>query len=353
MKNSFSYIHVAYAIATLMMIIVMVKIVPQDSKNMALAFQSIYGIISAPVEYRENSPMYKFTNPILFTESDQNFFHEYDDYDATMNAYVRKMQNTHKADAISVYLRDVNNGHWTGTNLEEKYEPSSMLKVAVMISYLRKALTSASQSTSSIDIELSKKVYYPGPDESEQYYKASEHLDPGDYSIRDLLNDMIVNSDNVAMRLLVTDNLDEFMNVYNDFRLLKPAGDGTTDYMTVRSFSVVFRTLYNSTYLPWDVSEQALKLLSETHFQSGLTAGVSSSTIIAHKFGEHTNILSNGDIINHELHDCGIIYYPSHPYFLCVMTKGQSFPDLDNVISTISRMTYDYVDKHSTQTSIN
>jgi hypothetical protein len=84
----------------------------------------------------------------------------------------------------------------------------------------------------------------------------------------------------------------------------------------------------------------ALELLTKTDFDKGLVAGVPSGTLVAHKFGEKTinTVGISGQINNtiHELHDCGIIYIPNDPYFLCVMTKGNDFETLASVIKDIS-----------------
>jgi hypothetical protein len=64
---------------------------------------------------------------------------------------------------------------------------------------------------------------------------------------------------------------------------------------------------------------------------------------VAHKFGEHRNATVSGEIAETELHDCGIIYYPEHPYFLCIMTKGENLPSLESVISSASKLVYTYV----------
>ena len=87
-------------------------------------------------------------------------------------------------------------------------------------------------------------------------------------------------------------------------------------------------------------------MLSETDFSDGLTAGLPQGVVVSHKFGLATN-LSNGVISGRELHDCGIIYHPRNPYLLCVMTKSvSSIPDMENVISNISKLTYEEIDSH-------
>ena len=65
---------------------------------------------------------------------------------------------------------------------------------------------------------------------------------------------------------------------------------------------------------------------------------------MAHKFGENTDIdLTTGTQVDKELHDCGIVYVPQKPYLLCVMTRGQDFNSLTNVISSISKIVYNLV----------
>ena len=58
---------------------------------------------------------------------------------------------------------------------------------------------------------------------------------------------------------------------------------------------------------------------------------------VAHKFGERE--LPNAD----QLHDCGIVYVPKHPYLLCVMTRGDSLTNLTTVIAGLSEVVYNDV----------
>ena len=295
--------------------------------------------IPLPVEYRKNTtPEYPMINPLIFIDTDQRFFTEFDYIDAKIDSFIKDATRSNKVTSMSVYFRDMNSGHWTGVNVDEKYEPSSMTKVAVLISYLRVAIQDRSF--------LSKNLYYSGQDQTGQYYTATSSLSAGYHSIKEIMDRMIVDSDNVAATLLVSNNLEQFKSVYEDFRLPSPPDNGRVqDYMSAKSYSVVFRSLYNASYLLRVLSEQALELLTKTTFMKGLVAGIPSNLVIAHKFGEHTYALSDGTPITRELHDCGIIYYPNHPYFLCVMTKGRDFPSLEKIISGISKLTYDYVNE--------
>jgi beta-lactamase class A len=71
-----------------------------------------------------------------------------------------------------------------------------------------------------------------------------------------------------------------------------------------------------------------------------LVAGVPGNIEVAHKFGERT---FQGAVNERQLHDCGIIYAAEKTYMLCVMTRGNDFNALSNVIKEISAEVYSYV----------
>jgi beta-lactamase class A len=116
--------------------------------------------------------------------------------------------------------------------------------------------------------------------------------------------------------------------------------------MSVKDYAAFFRIIYNSSYLERNMSEKALSLLSSVDYKEGLIAGVPSNLVVSHKFGERQAIDKNGGTTN-QLHDCGIVYYPGHPYLLCVMTKGEKFEELSKIIAKISDIVYREIDSRS------
>ncbi len=83
-------------------------------------------------------------------------------------------------------------------------------------------------------------------------------------------------------------------------------------------------------------------MLNKATFTQGLVNGVPTTTPVAHKFGEH--IIGTNTPLGVELHDCGIIYHPTKPYFLCVMTQGRDEATLAQVIADISKTVYETID---------
>ena len=117
--------------------------------------------------------------------------------------------------------------------------------------------------------------------------------------------------------------------------------DIRNNVLTVQEYSRFFRVLFNASYLNSQLSEKALGYLAETDFKDGLLLAVPSLVQVAHKFGEY----SDGEEYSKQLHECGIVYYPDHPYLLCIMTKGSSFEDTDKTISDISKTVFQEIDR--------
>ncbi|MDB5254046.1 MAG: hypothetical protein JWL80_112 [Parcubacteria group bacterium] len=291
--------------------------------------------IAEPTSVRENSPEYKFVNPILYTKTDKGLYTEYAGLDKTISSFVEAQKEAGKASDISVYFRDANSGHWTGVNEDDIYDPGSMLKVAVLMGYV-------SDAELHPDILTRMYEYTPVTDPGQNYKPIP--LPAGLYSARTLLSQMITQSDNTATEILVKNDPVAYNRVYQKLMLPSgPTSSSTEDFMSPHQYVALYQTLYNSTYLPSYLSDEVLHLLSNTTFSKGLKEGIPPDVALAHKFGEHTDIGPDGKVLYRELHDCGIIYYPEKPYMLCVMTKGNDFSSLEGVISGISRLVYEFV----------
>ena len=295
-------------------------------------------VSSGPTEVRENTTEYQFINPLLYTRTDKSLYlNQYKDLVTSLDQDIQSITFSKQASDVSVYFRDMNTGHWTGVNEDQKYHPSSMLKVVTMMSTLKLVENQT--------VSISDLLPYEPADTKLQYYPPNDDMSAGNYSVQDLLKSAIAFSDNGSNAALLAngDINKEFISLYDEFRL-PAATSSVDDFMSARSYSSVWRSLYNASFLSADDSDEALRLLSLSTFKDGLVAGVPTGVTIAHKFGEYTNSLTNGLVIDKELHDCGIIYYPDHPYLLCVMTKGNDFPTLANAITSISKLVYTYVD---------
>ena len=287
---------------------------------------------------RDSSSQYQYVDPLLLVGSGpKSTSLQVVDLSQKLQAYIASTSPALNSSDVSVYYQDLNTGLWTGVNENSLYDPASVLKVTVLMAYLKEAQTDPSV--------FDQTLVYSGNDNDIEYFKPTEPLVQGQsYTVRDLLIAMIDESDNVALRVL-QDNIQNsyITDIFDSLRLTHPPTDAatTTDYMSPKALSRIFRVLYNGTYLYPENANQALSLLSQTTFDDGISAPIASTTEVAHKFGERTLKDSiTGNVINLELHDCGIVYYPDSPYLLCVMTKGQDYPSLEKIIQGVSALVY-------------
>ncbi|MDB4992347.1 MAG: hypothetical protein JWL75_592 [Parcubacteria group bacterium] len=286
---------------------------------------------------RDPDSVYSLINPVLYIETPESFsFPKYTPLESALSANVTQAKKDGSATDISIYYRDLNSSEWIGVNQAETYNPASMLKVITLIGVLRASESNPHLLSDHISVPASISIPTAG---GQEYYPPADPVHSGmTYSVQDLLQRMIVQSDNGANALLTTIIGDSTTNAnYTNLHISLPK-NGTTLDISPQEYSHLFRVLYNSSYLNNADSEYALQLLSHTTFTPGLAAGIPASTTVAHKFGE--NIYPNNAL---GLNDCGIIYYPGHPYFLCVMTKGSDFSTLASVIKNISQITWQQV----------
>jgi beta-lactamase class A len=291
-------------------------------------------------QIRADSKEYKFINPLLLVSNmSVGNAPEYKTVTGVISNYISKTISQKNADDVSVYFRDMDSGLYSGVNEDHLYSPASMMKVAVLIDTVRMAEADSGFLDKRIRVD-SKSFNF----NANQSYPPQHPIVLGNtYTVRELINSMIVDSDNNAENLLeylVGD--DKMDNLFKELQLPSLVGKDGADFLSPQMYSRLYRILYNSTYLSPGVSEETLNLLVNKSFPQGLLSGIPENIDVAHKFGERTRTNQVGAAVDRELHDCGIVYLPNSPYFLCVMTKGQDFAKLQSIISDISKIVWDH-----------
>jgi len=282
-----------------------------------------------------NKGKYQFINPLL--ECDTASFSQNASLDSLknkLNSLVNSLESSHQVTLTSIYFRDLNNGPWIGINEKEDFSPASLIKVPLLITYYKEA-------QSNPDILKQTLIFNPKKEDLTQDIAPSITLTPNKpYTVEELIREMIVYSDNDSYELLLNNiNNQLLIDTYQDLGVdlsdafVNPNGN----IIPVKSYAAFFRILFNASYLNNEMSEKALKLLSEVQYKNALVKGVNNPNInIAHKFGERT-FTETGE---KQLHDCGIVYLPQKPYLICVMTRGTDFTKLASAIAQISQTIY-------------
>jgi beta-lactamase class A len=281
-----------------------------------------------------NKEDYKFINPLLECESNEfSKTAALEPLRKKLDAVINEQKHIGNINYASVYIRDLNDGPWLGINEKDNFSPASLVKVPLMITYYKAAEKRPELLNETIAIEASAS--------SSQSILPEITLVPKQtYTINELINRMIIYSDNQAYELLQSyiDNK-LIVKTYTDLGidLTDAYSDPNGNILSVKYYASFFRILFNASYLDKDMSEKALNLLSQVKYKNGLVKGVNNPSIeIAHKFGERT-YESSGE---KQLHDCGIIYLPNKPHLVCIMTRGTDFSKLSTTIIEITKVIY-------------
>lgn len=288
------------------------------------------------IEIRQGG--WKYINPLLECEQAQNLLSdpELKPMRDQVEKFIGENLKQRWGDEVSVYFRELNDGLAFNIGKDTLFYPASLLKVPEMISILKKAETNPQI--------LTKRIAYSDPD-----LKSYQNTDVADkllfgrsYTIEDLMKRTIDYSDNVSSLLLEEAiSKSDLKKTYDDLGIPDPynLNDQSGYMLSVELYASFYRILFNASYLNREMSEKALEYLAKTDYRKGLVAGVPPNIKVAHKFG-----LRKVNEIK-QLHDCGIVYYPDHPYLLCVMTSGPVPEYLDTTIAEVSNFIYEEIDR--------
>ncbi len=288
-------------------------------------------------EIRENLSNLTFTNPLLECDLGETYLSQ-----SKARPSVRKLQKLieskqESGDIVfaSLYFRDLNNGPVIGINESEKFFPASLMKVPLAMLFYKASET----NPDTLEQKVNPIKYPPVVNLSQLIEPETRINDTTEYSIKELIEHALLYSDNRASELLVNVMPEGGLKtVLNDLHLEMPK-NSVDDFFTVKEYSTFFRVLFNSSYLSKDNSEKILALLSQTKFSEGIRAHIPKNILVSSKFGERETRDSNIK----QLHDCGIVYYPSHPYLICIMTRGTEIEALKKAIADISQLVYSEV----------
>lgn len=283
---------------------------------------------------------YPLINPLLWCQDDlpsaQVFVGEYEAFEDELGEWIDVQKKIGAIEDAAVYFRDMQAGPWFGINERAGFVPASLFKLPTLIAILRVAKSDPhflqEQLSYSGSLASLRNVEYP-----------SESVEVGRfYSVEELLEKMIVYSDNISAEMLYSllaevDKPSQSISfIYGELGMLN-ARDKFE--LSVKSYSSLFRILYNARYLGPELSQKALQLLSKSEFKKALPAGVSEEVRVAHKFGIRD---IPGDS-HKQFHDCGIVYHPSRPYILCIMTKSSDNMRAVHFIRDVSKKVYEHV----------
>ncbi len=227
---------------------------------------------------------------------------------------------------ISIYFEYLPTGANISINKDAEFWPASLLKVPVAMAAVKKIENGIWKWKNELVIMTS--------DKNERFGELYKQPIGTRLAIEELIKLALTESDNTANFILVR-NLEpsEFQDIYDHLGLTEfISNEGK---ISAKKYSVMFRALYNASYLLEENSQKLLSLMAGTKFKEYIGAGLPPDIKFSHKIGI-------GDDKGVFL-DSGIIYLPERPYLLTIMINTKDTAFAQKQMQKISEKVYNYI----------
>jgi len=288
-------------------------------------------------EQDQNISQYKFLSQRLFRENRNDIFINFVPLRQAMRDAVAKM--TAKT---SVYFEYLPSGSSIGINSTDEIPMASLVKIPTVMTIYDKM----AQGKTRKDFLLRMR-----PQDIDQKYGTFWKEGVGArLSVEDAIKKTIVDSDNTTTRMLnALLTPDDILNMFNQLDInIVMENNKVIPYISAKSYSSILKSLYLSTFLEKDQSNEILNLLSQNESKEGLHGGVDDQIKVAHK----TGVIERVDGTN-IYNDCGIVYAPKRPYILCILVNGNEEEIAKKQIASLSTMVYGYIKAVNSGSALN
>ncbi len=269
--------------------------------------------------------VYPYLSPRVFLEEPNDVLVNF----VSLRTKLREYQATVPVD-FGIYFEYLPSGVSIGVNDQERFVLASLLKVPLVMGIYKQYERG----------ELTK---------DEILTIKEENLDPffgtlwkkgagTQLTVDELVKLTLIYSDNTAQRVLFSNSADATLEDVFDSLDIPKELDNQQPVVNAKNYSSILRSLYLSSYLSEDNSNEIMDILTQSQFNDKLVAGVPADIKVAHKIGVH----QGGESGKSTYTDCGIVYVPKRPYILCMMIKANE-PEAQHHMKEVSRYVYEYV----------
>ncbi|MGN0262162.1 MAG: serine hydrolase [Eggerthellaceae bacterium] len=240
---------------------------------------------------------------------------------SAMEDAARKMEEIAAASGMDVgaVAIDLETGEYAGVRGNESVPSASMIKMIIAAAFLE----TVAQGDCSLDEPYTlQESDIVGGTGSLQGLGAGATV-----SYRDLVTKMISESDNIATNVLI-DACGGMEVVNSEAKKLGLSGtqlnrmmmdaaameQGVENYVSADDLAILFRMVYNGTFVDGESSELVLQALEQQTDNAGIPQGLPADTVFAHKTGTLATVRHDGGIVEGD-----------HPYVLVVLCSESGF----------------------------
>ncbi len=238
---------------------------------------------------------------------------------------------------VSVAYTDIFTGETLVINDTKRFNPASVIKVPVMIETYRQISQERFKFTDKLVLKPEYKVWGSG-----QLFYAK----PGtEYTIRTLMENMIIHSDNTATKMLIDlvgmDNINQTMRslgltdtVVRTDNLINAEG---LNFSKPSDMNKLMYKLYKGEIVSKQASDDMIGIMLRQQHRWGIPRVLPPTVQVANKTGTLTGIRN----------DSGIILYKNAPYILTIFTRSDSNQIAQNFVKKVSLDIYKWKESNN------
>lgn len=234
-------------------------------------------------------------------------------------------------------IKDLTSGRVAFSHAEEGFPSASLIKFPI--------LCAAFQAAHEGKISLSTPVTLQRADKRGGSGVLKTVSAGAVYTNRELLELMIVHSDNTAAELLIRQlGYDYLRQTFTKLGLkdteIHPEGFRLTsrpveedNITSPRDMAFLLEKMYQRELVSKEASDEMLDILKHQKLRDRLPRFLPNGWEIAHKTG----------LLRKACHDVGIVFSPKGDYMICVLTAhDKTYKNAKGFIASVARITYDY-----------
>lgn len=257
----------------------------------------------------------------ILTENQNDILISFIPLRAAMKEYVGK-----QSDEIGVYFEYLPSGTSIGVNNDIEVRLASLIKIPVVMAIYKQIERGNLKKDQTLTIREE--------DIDKLFGNLWKKGSGAKISVEEAVRISLVESDNTATKTLASALPERALDDIFDNLDIPKDTQGTLFVISPKNYSSILRSLYLSSYLTKDHSNEILEILTQTNFKDKLPAGVPQDIKVAHKTGVFES--------EQAYSDCGIFYPANRPYLLCIMAKSNESKARE-YMQHISKMVYEHI----------
>lgn len=238
---------------------------------------------------------------------------------------------------VGIFFKDLKTGNEVTINEEALFPSASLVKLPIMVA----VFDAEKEGKLELTKKLKLKNQYKSPGGGYLY----QTREGRSFTILNLVERMVTQSDNTATNMIVAELGFEYLNKkFEEFGLkntnmrrgvldLKSRKEGIENYTTANDMAFLLEKIFNGDMISQQASQEMLEILKKQRVNDRIPRYLPKEVPIAHKTGTLKDTFS----------DVGIVFAPEGAFLLCVLTD-----DVTNrkyakrFISKIAKTTYEY-----------